>query len=303
MKLAAFKYSAPDSLEEALGILSQSEAGKILAGGQSLLPQLISRQHDCDWLVDIQNISEFNTVEKKQGHIAIAAMTRQRDVELNSRIKQQHPLLCHMLGHIGSIAIRNRGTVVGSLCHGASWGEIPLLFVLLGGSLVVQSQQGKREIPADTLFISHNRTALAAKEMAIAAYFSLPNTEYYWGYCEYSQRAYDRALCLAAVTLRIDHRGRLADVRIAVGGVTAIPQRCGELETRLTGEIPAHALAVEAGRVAAIQTEVTDDGKLATAYRRQLLSTLVCRALLQAFSSYCDRYSGGNRDTRNCSAS
>ncbi|WP_447873262.1 FAD binding domain-containing protein [Serratia fonticola] len=293
MKLAPLKYIAPSTLEEAVKVLSQSESGKILAGGQSLLPQLISRHLHCDWLVDIQNIPDCNMIQEKEGQIVISSMARQRDVELNAMVKKQLPLMNHLLSYIGSIAIRNRGTIVGSICQGGTWAEIPLLFVLLGGTLVTQSLQGKRHIAAHELFISNNQTSLSSNEIATAACFPIPAPDYSWGYCEYSQRVNDRALCLAIVIVLIDSLGRVADIKIAIGGVTETPRRCHELENALIGGSPEDSLAVQAGQLAAIQVKVADDTTLATDYRRQLVSTLVCRALLQAFNASKSRKTGG----------
>lgn len=293
MKIAPLKYIVPDTLEEALTTLSQSEAGKVLAGGQSLLPQLISRYLHCDWLVDIQNIPDCNVMQEKEGQVVICSMARQRDVELNTMVKKQLPLMNHLMSYIGSIAIRNRGTVVGSLCQGGAWAEIPLLFVLLGGTLVTQSLQGKRYIPAHQLFVSNNKTSLSSNEIATAACFPVPSSDYSWGYCEYSQRTNDRALCLAIVIVLIDCLGRVADIKIAIGGVTETPRRCHDLESALIGGSPEDSLALQAGQHAAMHVQLTDDTTLATDYRRQLVSTLVCRALLQAFSASKSRKAGG----------
>jgi carbon-monoxide dehydrogenase medium subunit len=286
MKPSPFNYVSPDTLEEALRHLSGSRQGKVLAGGQSLLPKLISRQVGCDLLVDIKNIKGLDSIQIKDGHAVIGARVRQRDAELSSILQLHHPLMIHIISHIGCVAIRNKGTLIGSLCQGGTWGELPLLFTLLGGILVVHSLEGKRKIPAHRFFIADNCTVLTSKEIVTEAHFSLPPLSAHWGYCEYSYRTRDRALCLVGVVSQCDRHGRLVSINIAVGGVTAFPQRCRALELLLIGEIADKHLAEHAGYLATTQLRMIDDDKdVSVTYRHALLRTLLSRALTQSFSS------------------
>ncbi|MGQ8776500.1 FAD binding domain-containing protein [Serratia sp. NA_112.1] len=285
MKPSPFNYVAPDTLEEALIHLSGSDQGKILAGGQSLMPNVISRRVHCKLIIDINNIKQLDSIKITGEHAIIGATVRQRAAECHLLLQQRHPLMIHMLHHIGSAAIRNRGTLVGSLCQAESWGELPLLFILLGGKVVVQSLEGKRTIPAHQLFLPHHRTALTSKEIMTEAHFALPRASDHWGYCEYAHRSGDRALCLVGVVSQCDAQGRLVDIKIAVGGVTAFPQRFQTLERLLVGKSADKHLAEYAGTFAATQLPHLDDGDVSMRYRCTLLRTLVSRALMQSFSA------------------
>ncbi|CAI1947069.1 Carbon monoxide dehydrogenase medium chain [Serratia quinivorans] len=248
------------------------------------MPDIIARRVRCELLVDINNIRTLDSIKIKGGQAIIGATVRQRDAERHRLLHQRHPLMIHILHHIGSAAVRNRGTLVGSLCQAEAWGELPLLFTLLGGNIVVQSLEGNRTLSADHLFNPHNCPALSPKEIVTEAHFTLPRATDTWGYCEYAHRAGDRALGLVGVVSQCDSQRRLVDIKIAVGGLTAFPQRFQALECLLLGESADNHLAEYAGEFAATQLPLRDDRDFSPSYRRTLLRTLVNRALRQSFS-------------------
>ena len=152
MKPPLFRYQAPRTLKEAVVALASDPDAMVLAGGQSLLPAMNFRLANPSLLVDIQHVAELKGIAIEGGQIIVKAMTRHRELELDERVRAANPLLNEAMAHVAHIPIRNRGTVVGSLCHADGAAEVPLVLVLLGGSVLVEGPAGRREIAADEFF-------------------------------------------------------------------------------------------------------------------------------------------------------
>src|SRR6266568_837317 len=167
MKPSLFGYHAPKTLGEAIGILASDPDAAVLAGGQSLLPAMNFRAANPTKLVDIQRVDGLRGVTIDSDRIVVRAMTRHRELELNPEARCAHPLIAEAMAHVAHVPIRNRGTVVGSLCHADPSAEMPLILVLLGGSVVAQGPKGTREIAAEDFFQSFLTTARRADEIVI----------------------------------------------------------------------------------------------------------------------------------------
>jgi aerobic carbon-monoxide dehydrogenase medium subunit len=287
VKPAPFSYVDPRSLPEALAALHQyGDAGKILAGGQSLVPLLNMRLAQPDVLIDINHVPDMDRVvlDNRLGRpgIAMGAMVRQSALERDHETLFRLPLLAEAIKWVGHPQIRNRGTVGGSIAHADPAAELPLVFLVLQGMATVRSARGERRIAADDLFVYTLTTALELDELMVEVWFPLPDVGTGQAFLEVARRHGDFALVAAAVSLRLDDDGRIGDAVIGIGGAAPTPMRARAAENLLRGERWSAALFRHAGTVAAGETEPTPDIHADAEYRREVAGTLVERALLLA---------------------
>ena len=281
MKPAPFEHVAARSLEEARSALARGGAdAKILAGGQSLVPMLNLRLARPSLLVDINPVRELAYVREGAGTVAIGATTRQRAVErwAASRL----PLLGEALRLVGHAAIRNRGTIVGSLVHADPASELPAMLVCLDGVVVVEGPGGRREIAARDLYHGPLTTSLDPSEIAVEARLPLPPTGAGWGFMEVARRHGDFALVGAVALLDLDAAGRVALARLAFFGAGPTPVRGADGEAALTGAAPEPARLTEAARAAAARLRPDGDLHATAEYRRRVAAVLAERALAAA---------------------
>jgi len=171
VKAPAFAYAKPASLAEALELLARPGA-KVLAGGQSLIPSLNMRLSSPELLVDISGVPGLKSIEVKPDGMRIGALVTHSQIEKSSEIKKHVPLLAEAAPHIAHPAIRNRGTIGGSLALADPAAEYPACAVALNATVVVESKKGKRRIPAETFFKGLFETGLKADEILTAVEFA-----------------------------------------------------------------------------------------------------------------------------------
>ena len=213
MKPAPFEYVRPESLDEALSALAEGgDDAKVLAGGQSLVPALNMRLLRPSLLVDVNRVAGLGEVATEDGALRVGATVRQADARLDA-----HPMLAAVLPHVGHTVTRNRGTVCGSIAHADAAAELPLALVAAGGSVIAASARGRREIPAEELFLGPYTTALAQDELVVETVWPALDEDDGFAFAELAQRGGDFALCMAAA------RARGAELRVVVGSVTPRP--------------------------------------------------------------------------------
>lgn len=230
MKPPAFHYAAPRTLEEALETLRRHAGdAKVLAGGQSLVPLLNFRLAQPAVLVDLNGVPGLEGIhwDPDTSELVLGAMVRQADAERSRVVTQASPLFVEALAHVGHRAIRNRGTIGGSLAHADPAAELPLLLVLLDGRVRVRSAGRERWLSASELFVSYLATALQPDEILLEARYRVtPGAP--WGFQEFSRRAGDFALAAAAVALRLNPGGVIEKAAVAVAGGGPTPLRLGD---------------------------------------------------------------------------
>ena len=274
MKPAAFTYVRAASLEEALAALAEGgDDAKPLAGGQSLVPALNMRLVRPSVLVDIGRAGLDGIAAN--GVLRVGATTRQAALSDDDRV---HPLVRQALPFVGHFVTRNRGTVGGSIAHADGAAELPLCLAALGGSVVVDGPDGRREIPASELFVTHFTTALRAGELVVETVWPLAAAGERSAFAEHALRAGDFAQSMAAVVLRRDEAGRVASARVAVGAVADRPTRLDDVEGLLVGSVGAEA-AAEAGALAARLVDPPGSTHASARYLCALTGTLVTRAI------------------------
>ncbi|HEX6508110.1 MAG TPA: FAD binding domain-containing protein, partial [Chloroflexota bacterium] len=227
MKPPPFAHADPGTLAEALSTLAEyGEDGKILAGGQSLVPLLNLRLAQPQVLVDLNRVDELNYIrsEKREGRdgIAIGAMTRQRCVEDSDAITDVLPIVTEGIGWVGHGQIRNRGTVGGSIAHADPAAELPVLFRALDGFATVRSQRGERHIPASDFFLYTFTPALEPDEILTEIWLPARAPRTGQAFVEVARRHGDFALVAVAATLTLDEHGHFAEAAIAVGGAAPV---------------------------------------------------------------------------------
>ena len=168
MKPAPFAYAKAASLKEAIGLLGEQPDAKLLAGGQSLIATLNMRLSAPSLLVDINGLDELRGITRKDGMIELGAMTRHVEAERSSDIADHAPLIAKALPHIGHPAIRNRGTIGGSVAFADPAAELPACFLALGGEAEIAGPKGKRTVKADNFFKGLFETALGPQDVLTA---------------------------------------------------------------------------------------------------------------------------------------
>jgi CO/xanthine dehydrogenase FAD-binding subunit len=282
MKPSIFGYKAPRTLEEAISILAGDADAVVLAGGQTLLPAMNFRAANPSFLVDIQHIDGLRGIEVSDHGIVVKAMTRHRELELDADVLRVNPLIRHVMQHVAHIPIRNRGTVVGSLCHADPSAEMPLVLVLLGGSVVAQGRLGRREIRAEDFFQSFLTTSRSQDEIIVEARFPALPPGAGWAFDEVTRRHGDYAIVGVGCMLGRDDQGLAAGVRLAACGIADRPVRLKAAEAILNGtELGKSDLddAVVASMSAVTQP---DDISVSASYRRRALGTLIRRMVAEA---------------------
>lgn len=280
MKPALFEYCAPNSLTEAIGLLADGTGSMILAGGQSLIAAMNMRLASPARLIDIQRIPGLKGITVESGHVAVGAMVRHRELELSSEAHRANPLIREAMAHVAHVPIRNRGTVVGSLCHADAAAEMPMILVTTGGSVVAEGPAGRREISAADFFQFHMTTSRTPEELVVEARFPVLPEGAGWAFEEYTRRRGDYAI--AAVAAIVDRQA--GTVSLGACGITSRPIRLTEAEAILASQgISPHSLKAAAESAEQL-VSAPDDMHATNSYRRHLLASLVRRTVEKAAS-------------------
>ncbi len=240
MKPAAFHYYRARSLEEALDLLSGAGAnGKLLAGGQSLIPLLNLRLARPEALVDLNAIPGLSYIRSEGAEIAIGALTRHREMEFSPLLAEELPILVEAISQIGHPAIRNRGTLGGSLAHADPAAELPCVLTALDGRMVAAGPDGERVIRAEDFFVGFYATALAHQEILKEVRIPLDKRPAGWSFLEFARRHGDFALAEASILLFAAGAGdRCTSARVVIGGGSVErPLRVAGVEKLIEDEI------------------------------------------------------------------
>jgi CO/xanthine dehydrogenase FAD-binding subunit len=290
MKPAAFDYVVAESIEAAVAALAAADGeAKILAGGQSLVPMLNFRLLRPAILVDINRIPDLAFIEARADDITIGALTRHYRLETSPVIAAHLPVVAEAMRHVAHLAIRNRGTIGGSLSHADPAAELPMLALLLDATLQVASSAGLRTIAAQDFFLGPLTVDLAGDEMVTRITIPKLPPATGWGFVEVARRSGDFALAAAAATITL-RDGTIAEARIAMTGIDETAKRASEAETLLNGQTLTPDLIDAA--IAAVRAGVNPPTDLhaSTDYRRHLIGVLVGRSLADAW-----RRAGGEK--------
>ncbi|MGH7796273.1 MAG: FAD binding domain-containing protein [Candidatus Binatia bacterium] len=284
MKPAKFDYYDPINLQHALEILSVYQSdGKVLAGGQSLMPLLNMRLARPRGIVDINQIKVLNYIRATESGVAIGANARQRALQRDGLIGERLPLLREAASYIAHPQIRSRGTICGSLAHADPAAELPALAVALDAELVAEGPIGTRTISSDSFFVSYFTTRLEFNEILTEARFPAPPKDMVWSILEVSRRHGDFALVGIVAGLAVDQeRQVVTKARLVYFGVGPTPIRIKVAEEALMGQPPREVAFEAAAQIASKEIDPSNDIHATAEYRRALAATLTRRALRAA---------------------
>ncbi len=283
MKPAPFAYHAPHALEQAIAMLAEvaPQDGRVLAGGQSLVPTMAFRLARPAHLVDINKVAGLDRLTVVADTIAIGACVRHAAFHRPVVEGPLGHLLAFVVRHIAHYPIRTRGTFCGSLAHADPASEWCLVAATLGGEVLARSVRGARTIAAGDFFQGLMTTILAEDELLEQARLPILAPDVRWGFYEFSRRAGDYALAMALAIFRLED-GVMVEPRLGLGGVEASPRRIVEAETVLAGKPPEIGIFRQAAEAAADTIEPLDDIQASGEYRRDLVRAVARRALERA---------------------
>ena len=282
MKPPVFDYHDPATVEEALDLLAvHGDDGKVLAGGQSLVPLLNFQLAHPEHLIDVNNIGELSGIKREGGRLRIGALTRQSMLERSALVADNWPLLTEALSFVAHAQIRNRGTVGGSVAHADPAAELPVAFLASDADFIVKSKRGERTIPATDFFVTHLTTTMEPDELMVAIEVPAPPEGAGYAFTEFARRHGDFALGGAAVLLAAEGRTCTA---AAVGLLAAAPTplRAAGAEEALIGSELSQDGAEAAAKRAVEGIDPTGDIHGSSEYRRGLIEVMVRRAIEKA---------------------
>lgn len=283
MKPAPFTYHRPNDVESAVCLLAElaPQDGRILAGGQSLVPIMAFRLARPAHLIDINAVAGLSEMAVRGGMLHIGAGVRHAAFHRPVAAGPLGTLLATVVRHIAHYPIRMRGTFCGSLAHADPAAEWGLVAATLDADLVAIGVRGERIAAARDFFRGAMETALAPEELLREARLPLLGGDVRFGFAEFSRRAGDYALAMALAVLRVEN-GAIAEPRVGLGGVEACPGRMAAAERLLDGETPTVDLFQAAATAAASAVEPLEDAQANAGYRRELARAMIYRALAQA---------------------
>ena len=283
MKPPPFEYNSVVSVDEAVALLGEhGEDAKVLAGGQSLVPLLALRLARPARLIDINRVAELTSVTNGSG-LTVGSVVRQRVAERSETVAIANPLLVRALGLIGHAAIRNRGTIGGSIAHADPAAELPTVLLALDGEVTARGRNGTRTIGAAELFQGFLTTSVAPDELVTGVRVPPWPAGTGWSFQEFSRRSGDFAVAGVAATMRLDRNGMIADARIALSGMGTTPVRAQKAEAALAGQSPSDEVWAAASEDAVAGLDPPSDIHGTAAYRRHLAAALTGRALREAY--------------------
>jgi carbon-monoxide dehydrogenase medium subunit len=282
VKPGAFRYHRPATLDGALGLLAEhGEMAKAIAGGQSLVPMMNLRLAQPAELIDLGDVAGLDVVREHGSFIEVGALVRHQAVADSELLRQRCPLLAEAASGVGHYAIRQSGTLGGSLAHADPAAQLPLVAVTLGAQIELASRRGRRTVRAADFFVSVMTTALEPDELIVAVRFPVADEREGQAFRLFSRRCGDFAIVSVAASLQL-RAGQVERLRLGVGAVEAVPKLLDDLSARQRGRRADAAWAAEVAAAARDAVEPEDDDRIPALYRRELTETLVARALTAA---------------------
>ena len=270
---SAFEYHRPQSIDEAVRLLSSNEDAKILAGGHSLVPAMKFRLAQPKAVIDISRITDLSYIREASGQIQIGAMTTHHLIESSDLLRDKCPLLSETAANIGDVQVRNRGSIGGSLAHADPAADWPAAILALDAELVIKGANNERAIKATDFFVDIMQTALQPNE--ILTEIRVPVTAKSVAYVKFAQKA--SGFAIAGVASWIDKSNK--SVRVGITGIAAKAYRATAVEEALQGRPLTPSIIAEAARKAAEGADPLNDIHASAAFRAHLAEVNTRRSL------------------------
>lgn len=284
MKAPPFTYHRPDTLDEALALLSEhGDDAKVLAGGQSLIPLMGLRMGRPEHVVDIGRIPGLDSIDvDDSGAVKVGALVRHEQAKNSPTIVQHAPLIAQTMPWVAHRAIRTRGTVVGSIAHADPAAEMPAVVLATQASMNATSVRGTRRIAADAFFEGYLDTALQADEILTSVTFPAWPSNAVGSVTEVARRHGDYALVGLVAKLQADDDGIITDVALAFLGAASTAVRVTSAEQALIGTRANDEAFTAAAAIVSAELTPPADIHGSTEYRKHLAATLTVRGLTAA---------------------
>lgn len=280
-----FEYFAPDTVEEALSLLSQyGEEAKIIAGGQSLLLPMRQGLLAPEYLIDIKGLStlEYINYDDNNG-LRIGALTIHRDIEKSPIIKEHFSVLSEMEQNLATVQTRNWGTIGGNLCHGDPAGDPAIVLIALNAKLKLSSKGQERTIDMEEFSRDYLEVALEPGEILTEIQVPVPPPNTGTACEKLTPQKGDMGIVGAAVSITLSPGdGVCQDTRIAISNASSVPLRVRQAESLLTGKVIDDALLAEAGEAASAEADPPSDVHGSAQYRREMVKVFVRRVAKKA---------------------
>jgi aerobic carbon-monoxide dehydrogenase medium subunit len=281
---AEFDYHRPASLDEAIGLLSEDEDARALAGGHSLLPLMKLRLAEPATIVDLGRIDGLEAIEEDGDAIRIGALATHAAVAASELVRSRCPVLAETAEGIGDRQVRNRGTIGGSLAHADPGADYPTVITALGGTITAAGSGGEREIAADDLFTGVLTTSLQQGELVTSVRVPVVADGTGAAYAKHRHPASGYAVAAVAAVLKVED-AKCSEARIVVGGVTGTPVHATDAASAMIGIAPVDeaAIAAAAEKVPDALTGAIADTYASGDYRVHLAKVMAKRAIAAAF--------------------
>ena len=280
----AFEYHAPRDLDEALALLSQHGSdAKVLAGGQSLIPAMRFRLASPTMLIDINKLSQLESLGEDNGHLVIGGLAREVMLEESDAVASSFTLLADAARVIADPLVRNRATVGGNLAHADPANDHPAVMLAYNAEIVARSATGTRTIPIDDFFVGIFESSLQPDELLTEIRVPRPAANSGGAYVKVERKVGDYAIAAVAVQLTIEN-GNCTAARIALTNVNAVPMRAIGAEAALIGQAPNGDVLEAAGQAAAAECDPSGDLRGSVEYKRNLVRILTKRAIAKALA-------------------
>ncbi len=287
MKPASFDYFVPASVDEALDKLAElGYAGKVLAGGQSLIPAMNFRMAQPQGLVDINNLKELDYIRlDADGSLRIGAITRDSDVENHPLVKERAALICQTMPHIAHPAIRNRGTFGGAMAHADPAGQLPCVSLALGMRFLIRKKGSERWVDADDFYLGPFMTVIEPDDLLVEVAIPAPLPHSGTSYQQVSRQQGSQVQVGTAVMIALDDSGVCKVANIAVLGVGERTLLAKEASAQLVGHVLSDSAFTSASEnVAGREIDPGSDIHATQEYREHVTQVLVKRALSEALT-------------------
>lgn len=270
---SSFEYFRPQTIDEAVGLLSSKEDAKVLAGGHSLVPAMKFRLAQPKTVIDISRITDLSYIREANGQLHIGAMTTHHLIESSDLLRAKCPLLSETAANIGDVQVRNRGSIGGSLAHADPAADWPAAILALDAELIIKGPNNQRTIKASDFFVDIMQTALQQNE--ILAEIRVPVTGTSVAYVKSAQKA--SGFAIAGVATWIDKSTK--SMRVGITGIAAKAYRATAVEEALQGRALTSTAIAEAARKAIQGVDPLNDIHASAAFRAHLAEVNTRRSL------------------------
>lgn len=283
MKPGKFVFHAPENLDVVFQLLDlHGDDAKIIAGGQSLIPVMNLRLAQPEHLIDINAIADLVGIDVENGLITVGALTRHGEIESSPLLAEHCPLLPYAASRIGHLAIRNRGTIGGSLCNADPAAEWSQMAILMDAEIIIRSARGERRMLAVDFIQSVYTVDLNEDEILTTVIFPALRPGEGWSFQQICRRAGDFAIVSAAATISLDSNSNIERLRLCLGGMDATPLRLTDLEQGAIGKVPDDSWIEEASAATTVIGSPETDMHASETYRREMAAHLSAKALKEA---------------------